>query len=156
MLSFLVSMRNRFGESVQLFAVIEFDFRFTFENILKFVDNAHLNFQPVVKAFQLLVQLDSDVWKWIKKLSLYCSSFPGYPIWNCVYKKFHKFNFHSVWKLAKKSHFSLLRWFSKCLDWIFQFWDFPAIFVQLKLTCLVTLQFSGFQKLVKIDYFWHF
>ena len=60
-------MWDGFGQSIQLFAVIEFDFRFTFENILKFVDNAHLNFQSVVKAFQLLVQLDSDVWKWIKK-----------------------------------------------------------------------------------------
>ena len=29
--------------------------------------------------------------------------------------------------------------YSKCRIWIFEFWDFPPIFVLLKLTCLVTL-----------------
>ena len=42
--------------------------------------------------------------------------------------------------------------YSKCRIWMFQFWHFPPTFV-LKMTCLVTL--FGFQKLVKIDHFWH-
>lgn len=80
-------MWDGFGQSIQLFAVIEFDFRFTFENILKFVDNAHLNFQSVVKAFQLLVQLDSDVWKWIKKK---------------IHKNFHYIISWLIWDCEKK------------------------------------------------------
>ena len=42
---------------------------------------------------------------------------------------------------------------------IFQHWHFPPIFVILKVTSLVTLfdrKPSGFQKLAKIEYFWHF
>ena len=42
--------------------------------------------------------------------------------------------------------------YSKCRIWMFQFWHFPPTFV-LKMTCVVTL--FGFQKLVKIDHFWH-
>ena len=41
---------------------------------------------------------------------------------------------------------------SKCRSLTFRFWYFPSIFVLSKVTCLVTL----FQKLAKIDHFWHF
>ena len=45
-----------------------------------------------------------------------------------------------------------------CLK-IFEFWHFPAIVVLFKLTCLVILfdrKLQVFQKLAKMDHFWHF
>ena len=53
--------------------------------------------------------------------------------WNCMSK---------CTKIEKNQINHLLTLFenySKCRNWIFQFWHFPPIFVLLKLTCLVTL-----------------
>ena len=52
-----------------------------------------------------------------------------------------------------KHYLTLLKNYLKCLILIFEFWHFPPIFVPLKSTCLVTL--FGFQKLARIDHFWH-
>ena len=38
----------------------------------------------------------------------------------------------------------------------FEFWHFPPIFVQLKLTCLVTLFDRKFSKTRQIEHFWAF
>ena len=71
------------------------------------------------------------------------------PTWNYfrLYRKMLIFFFQ---------HFTLFENHPKCCIWIFEFWHFPPIFVLLKLTCLVTLFDSGFQKLAKMDHFWHF
>ena len=49
--------------------------------------------------------------------------------------------------------------YSKCPIWIFEFWHFPPFFVPIKTDLsgnTVWPQASGFQKLAKIDLFWHF
>ena len=75
---------------------------------------------------------------------------------------------HSISKARTRhwenaSHFAffkssnMLENHSKCPIWIFEFWHFLLIFVQFKLTCLVSLFdrkfFSDFQKLAKMDHF---
>ena len=85
--AFFVSMWDRFGQSVQLFAVIEFDFRFSFEHILKLIDNAHLNLQPVVKTFQLLVQLDANVWKRNNKIIIKRKTFTSIQLHAKLYEE---------------------------------------------------------------------
>ena len=44
----------------------------------------------------------------------------------------------------------------KCRIWISEYWHFSPIFVLLKSGNNVWTQTSGFQKLAKIDHFWHF
>ena len=49
--------------------------------------------------------------------------------------------------------------YSKCRIWSFEFWHFPPIFVLFKTDLsgnTVWPQASGFQKLAKMDHFWHF
>ena len=47
----------------------------------------------------------------------------------------------------------------KCRIWFFQFWHFLRIFCPIKIDMSGTTvwpQLSGFQKLAKMNYFWHF
>ena len=60
---FFVPIVNGFSQFVQLFTVIQLNFGFASENVLKFIDYGLLNFQPIVQTFQLIIQLHSDVWK---------------------------------------------------------------------------------------------
>ena len=57
-------------------------------------------------------------------------------------------------KEATKNKSTLFENFSKCRIWSFEFWHFPQIFVLSGNT--VWPQALGFQKLVKMDHFWHF
>ena len=47
--------------------------------------------------------------------------------------------YHKIVSEKKFQHLTLFDNYSKYRIWIFEFWHFPSIFVQLKLTCLVTL-----------------
>ena len=68
---------------------------------------------------------------------------------------FEFLNFLHIFVLSKVTY--LVTLFTQNV--VFEFWHFPPIFVLLKVTCLVTLfdrAILMFQKLIKIDNFWHF
>ena len=54
---------NSFGQLVQVLTVFELNLCFPPENVLEFSNNARLNFQPVIQAFQLFVQLHTNICK---------------------------------------------------------------------------------------------
>ena len=85
---------------------------------------------------------------WGKENGFLCSplTFWEMPTYTCKYA-FCESRIHIVWKLPK------------CCIWIFELWHFRGIFVQLKLTCLVTMfdsKIQAFKKIAKMFHFWHF
>ena len=68
--------------------------------------------------------------------------------WPLTFTNFHQLKTLLSNSICKRESESSLKYFtyctvfenySKCRIWIFLFWQFPQIFVLLKLTCLVTL-----------------
>ena len=63
LLLFFVTMGHIFGQFVHFLAVIGLDFCSASEDILQFGHNALLGFQSPVQTFQLVVQLNANIWK---------------------------------------------------------------------------------------------
>ena len=60
---FFVAVADGLCQFVQLLAVVELDLGFASKHVAKFVDNAKLDFQPVIQRFELIVQLHTNVCK---------------------------------------------------------------------------------------------
>ena len=60
---FSVSVADESGQSVEVLAVTGFDFCPPPENVLELVDDRLLGLQPTVQTFELVVELNANVWK---------------------------------------------------------------------------------------------